>query len=113
MNILLTIVGVIFAILQIILFFKLWGMTNDVREMKNRYLRSSSLPEPDNNAEGDPEVSLYGKLVVDLATGKQMRAKSITTEGKYKCYAGGVHLGDFDRSEIMDFNLWVKNKEKY
>lgn len=30
-----SIVAIIFGILQIILFFKLWGMTNDVREMKN------------------------------------------------------------------------------
>lgn len=27
-----------FGILQIILFFKLWAMTNDVREIKNKYL---------------------------------------------------------------------------
>lgn len=30
-----SIVAIIFGGLQIILFFKLWGMTNDVREMKN------------------------------------------------------------------------------
>lgn len=30
-----SIVAVVFGILQIILFFKLWGMTNDVKEMKN------------------------------------------------------------------------------
>lgn len=30
-----SIVAIILGILQIILFFKLWGMTNDVREMKN------------------------------------------------------------------------------
>lgn len=38
MDILLAIVGIVFAVLQIILFFKLWGMTNDIREIKNKYL---------------------------------------------------------------------------
>lgn len=109
MDILLTIVGVIFAILQIILFFKLWGMTNDVRDIKNKYF-SYNLQETDNVIEDDSEASLDGKLVVNLATNKQMRVNGITNEGKYKCYTGGVHVGDFDRSEIIDFNLWVKKQ---
>ncbi|WP_321426199.1 hypothetical protein [uncultured Bacteroides sp.] len=38
----LIIFGVIFfSLLQIILFFKLWGMTNDVREIKNSLTRTS------------------------------------------------------------------------
>lgn len=32
------IVIIAFGILQFILFFKLWGMTNDIREMKNKYM---------------------------------------------------------------------------
>ena len=28
----------IFGILQLILFFKIWGMTNDIREIKEKYL---------------------------------------------------------------------------
>lgn len=35
------IVILVFGILQIILFFKLWGMTNDVRAMKNKLEESS------------------------------------------------------------------------
>lgn len=35
------IVILVFGILQIILFFKLWGMTNDVRAMKNKLNESS------------------------------------------------------------------------
>ena len=33
-----SIIIIVFGILQIILFFKLWGMTNDIREMKNKYM---------------------------------------------------------------------------
>ena len=32
------IVGCVFGILQIILFIKLWIMTNDIRKIKNKYL---------------------------------------------------------------------------
>lgn len=32
------IVGFIFGILQIVLFIKLWIMTNDIRKIKNKYL---------------------------------------------------------------------------
>lgn len=48
MSILLTIVGVLFAILQIMLFFKLWGMTNDIREIKNKYLNTEYKKENAN-----------------------------------------------------------------
>ena len=33
-----SIIIIVFGILQIILFLKLWGMTNDIREMKNKYM---------------------------------------------------------------------------
>ena len=33
----LSIVLLVFGVLQIILFFKLWRMTNDVRSLKNQY----------------------------------------------------------------------------
>lgn len=35
----LTIVLLIFGVLQIILFFKIWGMTNDIREIRDKYLK--------------------------------------------------------------------------
>ena len=35
----------IFGILQLILFFKIWGMTNDIREIKERYLSSTTSPK--------------------------------------------------------------------
>lgn len=38
-----SIVIVIFGILQVILFFKLWGMTNDVRRLTDHFLSSDRL----------------------------------------------------------------------
>lgn len=32
------IIIIVFGVLQIILFFKIWGMTNDVKEMKNKFV---------------------------------------------------------------------------
>lgn len=34
-TLLVSIVIIVFGILQIILFFKIWGMTNDIKEIKN------------------------------------------------------------------------------
>lgn len=36
------IIIIVFGILQIILFFKMWGMTNDVKKMKNELVGSDS-----------------------------------------------------------------------
>lgn len=110
-------VVIVFGILQIILFFKLWGMTNDIREIKNKYLNSKSpsshLDEAYNASlnETKPIQKQYpenkfqpGDLVVSISTGKQMRVKDIK-DGKYSCYSQGgmVHDGDFDESEIKLF----------
>ena len=38
---LVSIIIIVFGILQIILFFKLWGMTNDIREMKDKYMKDN------------------------------------------------------------------------
>ena len=35
----LTIILLIFGVLQIILFFKVWGMINSIKEIRNKYLK--------------------------------------------------------------------------
>lgn len=35
-----SIIVIVFGALQIILFFKVWGMTNDVRKIKNKTVNS-------------------------------------------------------------------------
>ena len=46
MDTLLIIIGIVFGILQIILFFKIWGMTDDVKSIKKK-LRSEEINEVD------------------------------------------------------------------
>lgn len=41
MNVLIALVVFVVSLLQIILFFKLWSMTNDVREIKNSLIKTS------------------------------------------------------------------------
>lgn len=41
-TLLVSIILIVFGVLQIILFFKLWGMTNDVRKLKNQFARNRS-----------------------------------------------------------------------
>lgn len=104
MGALLSLVAVLFGVLQIILFFKIWGMTNDIREIKEKYLSSTDPKKSVSPAK--PTEFNVGELVVHIKTNKQMRIKEITEDGKYSCYTGGgaSHEGDFTASEIKRFN---------
>lgn len=104
MGTLLSLVAVLFGILQIVLFFKIWGMTNDIREIKEKYLSSTDPKKSVSPAQ--PSEFNVGELVVHIKTNKQMRIKEITEDGKYSCYTGGgaSHEGDFTASEIKRFN---------
>lgn len=105
MDILTAAILLILGVLQVILFFKIWGMTNDVREIRNKYLT--------NNMESDAILEKWGEdqkfkvndHVVSIKSGTQMRVKSITPNGKYACYInnGITHLGDFSAEELKLF----------
>ena len=59
MAVILSIVCIVFAVLQIILFFKIWGMTNDVAEMTD-ILRNMNVGNiaPTVYSQEKPEVQL-------------------------------------------------------
>ena len=40
-TLLVSIILIVFGVLQIILFFKLWGMTNDMRQLKEHFVPES------------------------------------------------------------------------
>lgn len=104
MNELVVAIVVVFGILQLILFFKLWGMTNDIKEIKNKYLRADNIKSPS----AINEINKYkdGLLVVELKTGKQMRLGESLENGNYKCYSNGSLVGEFNPSEFMEFERW-------
>ena len=55
----LTIILLIFGLLQIILFFKEWGMTNDIKEIRNKYLKDED-EKRRQEAEHDPSPKISG-----------------------------------------------------
>ena len=55
----LTIILLIFELLQIILFFKVWGMTNDIKEIRNKYLKDED-EKRRQEAEHDPSPKISG-----------------------------------------------------
>jgi len=86
-------------------------MTNDIRKIKEKYLRENKkvINTIKYNKKNDYSD---GMLVVDLKTEKQMTIGEITEDGKYKCYSNYVYVGDFDSSELMEFNQWLKETYK-
>lgn len=64
-----SLVMLVFGILQIILFFKLWGMTNDIRSMKNQ------------SKENNKEIEYYIKSIneylrkIDVSTSHKENVK--------------------------------------
>ena len=54
LSVFIAIVSLVWAVFSIILFFKIWGMTNDVRKMKDHFLHNEKKeqktppPAPEN-----------------------------------------------------------------
>lgn len=94
-----------FGILQIILFFKIWGMTNDVKQIKEKYL-SSNNQRVENTITNDSLKFDIDELVIDIKNNRQMRVKAFAENGKYSCYINGgtIFVGDFSATEIKKFN---------
>ena len=92
-------IAALFAVLQIVLFFK-------IREIKEKYLSSTDPKKSVSLSNNQPTEFSIGELVVEIKTNKQMRIKEITQDGKYSCYTGGgaSHEGDFTAAEIKRFN---------
>ena len=104
------IVMLVFGILQIVLFFKLWGMTNDVGQIKGLLSNlstqkataaMSSHDLEQTSPEQKTEQKVVGKwpvgtLVVHTATWQQMRIKEITPDHKYVCTQGNLVRGPYE-----------------
>lgn len=87
MEIITNIIIITFGILQIILFFKIWGMTNDIKQIKNKYLSS------DQFERGAQALDQSGKFKIedsandlkkDSAPSTSRDAVDMNIESKYK-----------------------------
>lgn len=68
----LSIILLIFGVLQIILFFKIWGMTDDIKDIRNKYINSqqNDAKQPNdgiaNNNESTNDISEYKSQTSDF-----------------------------------------------
>lgn len=122
MDIIVGLVALVFGVLQIILFFKIWGMTNDVSDIKDlliqQRIQSNSITETNESSSNEEKTSKtnqlhVGQLVVLLSTEEQMKIMEITSNGYYACYtnSGSKFHGNYSAKEIEDFETyWNKKK---
>lgn len=85
MELITSIILLVFAVLQIILFFKIWGMTNDVKELKNNqrskevdtngWSKDFALKITLNQKEQAKEI-LYKEILSSKAFAELMRAST-------------------------------------
>ena len=82
------VVGVVWGILNVVLFFKIWSMCNDVKMLTERVL-SITQKEQDNINEAIKqklsETHTIGEWVVYPPAKRVMLVKEITPDGMYKC----------------------------
>jgi hypothetical protein len=113
------IVMLVFGILQIILFYKLWGMTTDVSQIKNfffnhliRYTSIQTNAQISEQASAEQKVVgkwPVGTLVVHTSTWKQMRIKEITPDHKYVCTQGNLVMGPYAEDCLTSYEDYVAN----
>lgn len=73
-----TILSIAFGILSIILFFKVWGMTNDVDKLMRHFCEKQGAKDP-------LESPKAGRTVTRKSDGVKMRVDRISNTGTYSC----------------------------
>lgn len=111
MTLILSITLLVSGVLQIILLFKLWGMTNDVRSIRVMMVRHLS-GNVNGNEETTPGTIQEGSLVVRLKDEVQMRV--IKKEGEtFVCRPlGGGYFSSCGKDEIELYNVFYKKETK-
>ncbi len=127
MDILLGLLGIYFAVLQVLLFFKIWRMTDDIREIKQKYLNDSfvipedktiispEVPKKDSEKKTEPFGSQFkvGDLMIVKANENQFRISSISEENGIKYYFSEKYNKKFPEHEIELFDAyWEKKKNR-
>jgi len=83
--------ALIWGILSIVLFFKIWGMTNDVETIKHILLNVTSKTIAANNKEASETLSESmgnleeGDVVVNVETGQELIVVQIFPDGDVTC----------------------------
>lgn len=97
-----SIIIIAFGILQIILFFKVWGMTNDVRKIKNIFELNIKQQDTLNySTKLAPSFSL-GEVVTYKKTQEKFIIKRKITEDLFECSSLDTNTGyTLNRNELQ------------
>lgn len=111
MEFLFLLIGFVVAVLQIILFFKLWGMTNDVRRIVVLLEPNCSDNSPESVADLKNGFSI-NQLVVLKSTEDQMRIVSFPTDDTVECRnVINGKINTYQKEKIEDFDkYWAEKK---
>jgi len=112
METLLNIVVIVFALLQIILFFKMWSMTNDIKEIKNKYLQESKENDLITSEQIDDKGFNKGTLVIIKVTEKQFRIVNIESKDGVMYYSGNDYVKHPEGDIALFDEYWKKKKNK-
>ena len=127
MELFLALVLIVFGILQLILFFKIWGMTDNISKLTN-YVGditddvkkiSIHFVRPINNVnlnkDNSPLVKegrFYAKqLVCDKKTGSQMRVVRNLENGDIECIKDNLHVFVKKPQDIVPFEEYTKKPD--
>ena len=95
----------VFGILSLILFFKVWGMCNNVARIRELMeMRNSIDSNPTSETENVSKTFAVGDKVVILKTGKVTTVTEVK-DGKYECASnnGKSYDGVFSQCELNKF----------
>ena len=99
-DILYAILLIIWSVLCFVLFFKIWGMTNDIKDIKT-FLLKDVLSKPECTYIGNNRFKV-GDLVSTTDNEEDMQVIEAYENGTYKCkdiFSGDI-LGDFSEKEL-------------
>lgn len=105
----LALIFLVFGILQIILFFKIWGMTNNIDRIKDLLEKLSISTDYDNSMSTDSSELSVGDTVVRIDGEEQFKIIGIDDNGMYSCSKAGIPIGSFKRSELYTWAEWLEH----
>lgn len=126
MEVLYYLIAFVIALLNIILFFKIWGMTNDISVMNETLSRIEDIMQSKNENQMSAKIATIstesnntdqegtmkyavGELVVIKANEKQTHVTGTTNDSKYECYSSGgtYYDGLFNEDELFSWNEYL------
>lgn len=98
------IILIVFAVLQLILFFKIWGATNDIAKIKDAITRPNqtaiSPSAPQTNASQSRKFNVGDN--VESRAGQKMKIARINNIGEYVCTdTEGNIIGAFKEIDLL------------